>query len=98
MERTVALIEQARLLAARLERLTPDSPWAHKASGCRGTLLRLIERLERGLHLQSPSRRTPTPPKPADLLALEAAIQHGFQILESAAKDRFGRPTWKTKQ
>jgi hypothetical protein len=32
-----------RMLIARLERLSADSYWAHKASGVRGSLLRLLE-------------------------------------------------------
>jgi hypothetical protein len=37
-----------RMLAARLERLSVDSAWAHRASGVRGNLLRLIEQIESG--------------------------------------------------
>ncbi len=33
----------ARLLTLRLERLSADSPWAHRASGLRGALLRWLE-------------------------------------------------------
>jgi hypothetical protein len=36
-------IEEARALAAKLERLSADSYWAHRASGLRGSLLRWIE-------------------------------------------------------
>jgi hypothetical protein len=35
-------ISQARVLIARLERLSADSYWAHQASGLRGALLRSI--------------------------------------------------------
>ncbi len=44
-----------RMLVARLERLSADSYWAHKASGVRGSLLRLLESgeldSEKGAHL-----------------------------------------------
>jgi hypothetical protein len=33
----------ARLLVSRLERLSADSLWAHRASGLRGSLLRHLE-------------------------------------------------------
>jgi hypothetical protein len=33
----------ARLLVSRLERLSADSFWAHRASGLRGSLLRHLE-------------------------------------------------------
>lgn len=39
----------ARLLARRLERLSADSAWAHKASGLRGALLRGLDSLEQPL-------------------------------------------------
>jgi hypothetical protein len=35
--------ELATLLIARLERLSVDSYWAHRASGIRGSLLRWVE-------------------------------------------------------
>jgi hypothetical protein len=36
-------LELARVLIARLERLSADSYWAHRASGVRGSLLRWVE-------------------------------------------------------
>lgn len=35
----------ARMLVARLERLSADSYWAHQASGLRGSLLRCLEQV-----------------------------------------------------
>jgi hypothetical protein len=35
--------ELARVLITRLERLSADSYWAHRASGVRGSLLRWVE-------------------------------------------------------
>ena len=40
-------IELARVLIARLERLSADSYWAHRASGIRGSLLRWEEDRDR---------------------------------------------------
>ena len=39
-------ISEARILIARLERLSADSYWAHQASGLRGALLRFIDSSE----------------------------------------------------
>jgi hypothetical protein len=36
-------IYQANLAIPRLERIAPDSSWAHRATGVRRTLLRLID-------------------------------------------------------
>lgn len=41
-------LETLRFLISRLERLSADSFWAHRASGLRGTLLRLLVDLESG--------------------------------------------------
>ena len=41
-------IKLIRLLLARLERVSVDSYWAHRASGIRGGLLRTLEDLEKG--------------------------------------------------
>ena len=40
-------LELARVLIARLERLSADSYWAHRASGIRGSLLRWEEDQDR---------------------------------------------------
>ena len=86
LDQSVLLLKQARLLAARLERLTPDSSWARRASGCRGTVVRLIDELESGI--------SPTPPPASSrnpqletMAALEHVLQQGFAILHAAAKE-----------
>lgn len=66
-------IELIRLLLARLERVSADSYWAHRASGIRGALLREVEALERDQPYQNPK---------LDLLIVE-----GFEILEQAASN-----------
>ena len=38
-----SLIDQAQTILPRLERITPDSSWAHIATGIRRSLLRLLE-------------------------------------------------------
>jgi len=36
------------MLAERLERISADSVWAHRASGVRGALLRTLDQLQNG--------------------------------------------------
>jgi len=67
-------IKLIRLLLARLERVSVDSYWAHRASGIRGGLLRAVDDLENG----APIRQ--------DLLS--QLISSAFQILTRAAKEK----------
>ena len=67
-------IQLLRLLLARLERVSADSYWAHRASGVRGGLLRMLEKLE--------AEQT------VDESALKRLMDKGFQILEQAAYER----------
>ena len=66
-------IRLLELLARRLERLSADSKWAHRASGVRGQLLRLLEQLERG--------------EPVASAQVQALIETGFTILRRAARE-----------
>ena len=67
-------IQLIRLLLARLERVSVDSYWAHRASGVRGALLRALEKIEAG--------------QAVDESALRRLVDKGFQILEQAAQER----------
>ena len=67
-------VQLVRLLLARLERVSVDSYWAHRASGVRGALLRSLERIEAGQSVES--------------LGLKQLTDKGFQILERAARER----------
>ncbi len=67
-------IQLIKLLLARLERVSVDSYWAHRASGVRGALLRMLEKLEAG--------------QAVDGAMLKRLTDIGFQILERAAKER----------
>jgi len=60
------------LLLTRLERISVDSYWAHRASGVRGALLRALEMMENGSQDSKP-----------DIL-----ITKGFEILNEAAKEK----------
>lgn len=62
------------MLLERLERIPADSPWAHKASGVRGALLKLFEQIELGVTI--------------DPNALKNNAYMGFEILNEAAKAR----------
>ena len=62
------------LLLERLERIPADSTWAHHASGVRGSLLRMVQQLEDGQELDGQD--------------MKRLISRGFQILESAAREK----------
>lgn len=63
-----------QLLLARLERVSVDSYWAHRASGIRGALLRTLEEIEKGTFTGQ-----------ADTNEL---ISSAFNILNRAAKEK----------
>lgn len=63
-----------RMLLDRLERTPADSPWAHRASGVRGALIKMLEQMEMGDAI--------------DPVSLKEDILIGFQILKGAAKAR----------
>jgi hypothetical protein len=67
-------IQLIRLLLTRLERVSVDSYWAHRASGVRGSLLRALDKVEAG--------------QAVDESALKRLMDKGFQILERAARER----------
>jgi hypothetical protein len=62
-----------RLLLPRLERISVDSYWAHRASGVRGALTRLLEQLETGAAVDS--------------VTLQKNLLIGFEILKEAAEE-----------
>jgi len=60
------------LLLTRLERISVDSYWAHRASGVRGALLRVLELMENGSQDCNP----------------DTLIAMGFEILREAALEK----------
>lgn len=60
-----------RLLLPRLERISVDSYWAHRASGVRGALTKILEQMEAG--------------GPIDEISVKKNIRIGFEILKEAA-------------
>ncbi len=67
-------IRMVQMVLARLERVSVDSYWAHRASGVRGSLLRALERLENGDNIGESQ--------------LAEVLNRGFEILERAAQER----------
>jgi hypothetical protein len=61
------------LLLPRLERISADSYWAHRASGVRGALTKILERIETGETINPESMKT--------------NILIGFEILRRAAQE-----------
>jgi hypothetical protein len=68
-DKTFSLI---RLLIARLERISADSVWAHRASGVRGALLNVAEQSEDNKWVES--------------YKVKQLVDYAFQILKDAAK------------
>lgn len=62
------------MMLQRLERVSVDSYWAHRASGVRGALLRSLERQEAGTAI--------------DEGELRQVMELAFEILEEAAPIR----------
>jgi hypothetical protein len=67
-------VQVTSLLVERLEHIPADSIWAHRASGVRGSLLKMLETMETGVMI--------------DLQRYEKLHYLGFQILEAAAKEK----------
>jgi hypothetical protein len=61
-----------RLLLDRLERISVDSHWAHRASGVRGSLLGMLEKMENGETLEDPN----------------TILLYAFKVLERAAREK----------
>ena len=62
-----------RMLLPRLERISVDSYWAHRASGVRGALTKLLEQMETGAAV--------------DPISVKTNISIGFEILKEAARE-----------
>jgi hypothetical protein len=75
MQNDNTIIESVKLLISRLEHLSADSRYAHRASGLRGSLWRCLEDLEdrSQLHCDPPF--------------LEELMAQGYNYLEAAARE-----------
>jgi hypothetical protein len=83
------IIESVKLLISRLEHLSVDSRYAHRASGLRGSLWRCVEEVEARSH---PSGNcSPSSPEKSQLHCdpphLERLMAQGYEILEAAARE-----------
>jgi hypothetical protein len=74
------LLEQSRILAYYLERISADSVWAHRSSGLRGELLRALDALESGEEQNAGGAS-------AVRDRLERLISAGYEMLEAAARE-----------
>ena len=81
MPNTETLLNQAKSLISRLERISADSVWAHRSSGNRGALLRWIDRIE--IASQGESQN----PNEKSTERLEELIESSYVLLEKAAKE-----------
>jgi len=70
-------LQLIRMLSDRLERISADSIWAHRASGVRGKLIRELEKIETDRYM--PVEET------------YKLIDASFHILEKAAREKVGR-------
>lgn len=75
------ILEQAALLVSRLERISADSIWAHRSSGLRGSLLRILEGWE------ASAGHKGTGYLPTNLEDITRLIEAGFYLLENAARE-----------
>jgi len=71
-EKTYSL---AQLLMGRLERISADSFWAHRASGVKGSLLKMLEDTENG--------------RPVTKLKIKRLLEMGFSILKNAVLEKY---------
>lgn len=78
------LLEQARQLTARLERLSADSTWARRASGYRASLLKTVGKLEK---LAATTAGQDKIELDNELQRLVLLTQQGYRILDLAARD-----------
>ncbi len=69
-------LELVKRLVERLEHLSADSTYAHRASGLRGSLLRYLGRIEAGEHLND-----------NDQAEVDELTSYGFMIIELAARE-----------
>lgn len=74
MDDQLLKLRRARILLDRLERLSADSSWAHRASGLRGSIIRYLNHQEK-LDVEE------------GIIPLEILLEQGFDLLTKAAKE-----------
>ncbi len=83
VDQITILLEQAELLVSRLERLSADSIWAHRASGYRGALLRSIAQVRN----ESSAGTKKQNGEAQELKYLANLLENGYDLLERAARE-----------
>lgn len=79
-QEVIEITRQALQLVARLERLSADSSWARRASGCRGALLKILD--DAGALEGDEASIEPN----LDIMHLSYLIETGYDMLERAAR------------
>ena len=90
MQNDNTIIESVKLLIARLEHLSADSRYAHRASGLRGSLWRCLEEME-DRSKRSQCNYSPSISDGSQLHCdppyLEGLMAQGYTYLEAAARE-----------
>lgn len=83
------IIASIKLLISRLEHLSADSRYAHRASGLRGSLWRCIEEMEARSHPSGNCNPSDVDKSQVhcDLPQLERLMAQGYEILVAAARE-----------
>ncbi len=68
------LLRTLTFLLSRLERISADSAVAYRASGVRGAMLRVMEKLEEGRTVSGAN--------------VKRLIENGYSLLEKAAQEK----------
>jgi hypothetical protein len=67
-------LQTLKFLLSRLERISADSVVAHHASGVRGAMLRVVDKLENG--------------RPVPGHEVRRLVESGYALLEKAAREK----------
>jgi hypothetical protein len=85
MQDSIYLIKQARMVVYKLERISADSIWAHRSSGQRGAILKLLDKIE----TSAPALDESNSERQIDLMRLDALVKSSYLLLEKAAREYY---------
>lgn len=68
------MLSTLNFLLSRLERISADSSVAYRASGVRGSMLRMVEKMEEG--------------RPVSGQDVKRVVEHGYFLLQKAAREK----------
>ncbi|MBL8078265.1 MAG: hypothetical protein JNM55_09925 [Anaerolineales bacterium] len=68
------MLSTLNFLLSRLERISADSSVAYRASGVRGSMLRMVEKMEEG--------------RPVSSQDVKRAVERGYFLLQKAAREK----------